>query len=132
MSLPILQTKLYAPRRPRQAKVVHRPRLTEKLAAGLTGKVTLIAAPAGFGKSTLLREWMAAFAPQTHATPAGSDGGEHASHTHVAWLTLDPDDNDPVRFLTYLIAGLQSFAATVGETATALLPTPGGLAAAPA
>jgi len=127
LPLPILQTKLYAPRRPRQAKVVHRPRLTEKLAAGLVGKVTLIAAPAGFGKSTLLREWMAVFVPQVQEQQGGVNAG-----THVAWLTLDPDDNDPVRFLTYLIASLQKFAPTVGETATALLPTPGGLAAAPA
>jgi len=77
------------------------------------GKVTLIAAPAGFGKSTLLTEWMAAFSPQVHAR------GEQ-----VAWLTLDPDDNDPVRFLTYLIAVLQKFATTVGETALTLLPAP--------
>jgi len=117
--------------------MVYRPRLTEKLAAGLTGKVTLIAAPAGFGKSTLLSEWMAEFAsqghaPHGHAPRAGGGTRAHVSHTHVAWLTLDSDDNDPVRFLTYLIASLQKFAPTVGETATALLPTPGGLATAPA
>ncbi|MCX6045938.1 MAG: LuxR C-terminal-related transcriptional regulator [Chloroflexi bacterium] len=113
MSLPLLQTKLYAPRRPRQAKIVHRPRLAKKLATGLVGKVTLIAAPAGFGKSTLLTEWMATFSPQVHAS------GEW-----VAWLALDPDDNDPVRFLTYLMTVLQKFATTVGETALALLSAP--------
>lgn len=127
MSLPILQTKLYAPRRPRQTKVVNRPRLTAKLAAGLVGKVTLIAAPAGFGKSTLLSEWMAARARAEHAT-----AGTVAAAPPVAWLTLDPDDNDPVRFLTYLIASLQKFGGTVGATALALLPAPGSIAGAPA
>ncbi len=131
MSLPILQTKLYAPRRLRQAKVVHRPRLTAKLEAGLTSKVTLIAAPAGFGKSTLLSEWMAAFSPQALAPQAAVEAGSRASREHVAWLALDPDDNDPVRFLTYLIASLQKFATTVGETAMALLASPGGVAGVP-
>ncbi len=132
MPLPILQTKLYAPRRPRQAKLVHRPRLIEKLEAGLAGKVTLIAAPAGFGKSTLLSEWMVAFASPVHTTQTTDGANEHTTGDHVAWLALDPDDNDPVRFLTYLIAGLQKFAATLGEAALALLPVPGGLAGAPA
>ncbi len=127
MSLPILQTKLYAPRRLQQAKVVHRPRLTQKLEAGLTGKVTLVAAPAGFGKSTLLSQWMMTFSPQVNTPQAAID-----TRARVAWLTLDPDDNDLVRFLTYLIAGLQKFAPTVGETALALLPAPGGFAGAPA
>ena len=127
LSLPILQTKLYAPRRPRQAKVVVRPRLTKKLTAGLAGKVTLIAAPAGFGKSTLLSEWMAGFAPQVQEQQGGVNAG-----AHVAWLALDPDDNDPVRFLTYLIAGLRKFAPTVGEAAMALATAPGSLAGAPA
>lgn len=125
--MPILQTKLYAPRRPRQAKVVLRSRLTKKLTEGLVGKVTLIAAPAGFGKSTLLGEWMAGFTPQVQEQQEVVNGG-----AHVAWLALDPDDNDPVRFLTYLIAGLRKFAPTVGETAMALATAPGGLAGAPA
>ncbi len=132
MSLPILQTKLYAPRPPRQTNIVHRPRLTEKLTAGLAGKVTLIAAPAGFGKSTLLSEWLVEFAPQAPLQQAASNPLASSSHQGVTWLTLDPDDNDPVRFLTYLIVGLQKFATTVGETAMALLSSPGSLSGAPA
>lgn len=131
MSLPILQTKLYAPRPPRPTNVVHRPRLTEQLTAGLAGKVTLIAAPAGFGKSTLLSEWLAAWTTQASLQPEAANA-EHAYHPQVAWLTLDPDDNDPVRFLTYLIVDLQRFKATVGETAMALLASPGSLGGAPA
>ena len=91
---------------------------------GLGGKVTLIAAPAGFGKSTLLSQWMTAFSPLGSAM--------QPSRTQVAWLALDPDDNDPVRFLTYLIASLQKFATTVGETAMALLSSSGSLSGAPA
>lgn len=131
LSLPILQTKLYAPRAPRPTNVVHRPRLTEQLTAGLAGKVTLIAAPAGFGKSTLLSEWLSELTTQAALQPEATNAGR-ARHQHVAWLTLDPDDNDPVRFLTYLIVDLQRFKATVGETAMALLASPGSLAGAPA
>lgn len=111
MALPILQTKLYTPRQQRQKNVVWRPLLLEKLRNGLGGKLTLISAPAGFGKSTLLREWL------------GQNAESSAAHA-VAWLTLDSDDNDPVRFLLYLIASLQKFASTVGETAWGLLQSP--------
>src|SRR5512141_2829841 len=90
MSTPILATKLYIlPSRP---KVVLRPRLIERLNEGLHGKLTLISAPAGFGKTTLVSEWIA-----TCERP-------------VAWLSLDEGDNDPVRFISYLIAALQTLA----------------------
>lgn len=120
MSLPILQTKLYAPRHQRQNKVVPRPRLTERLSGGLAGRVTLISAPAGFGKSTLLSEWI-------HGFGLAMVGGHPASKIpspQYCWLTLDDDDNDPVRFLIYLIAGLQKFDRTLGDTTTALLQSP--------
>ncbi len=95
MPTPILATKLYIP--PPRATLVRRPRLIERLNAGLPGKLTLISAPAGFGKTTLVSEWLAA--------PRGA----------VAWLALDEEDSDPTRFLTYLIAALQTVAATVGQ-----------------
>ena len=87
---PILATKLYIPP-PRQA-VVHRPRLIERLNEGLAAgrKLTLISAPAGFGKTTLLGEWIA------------------GSARPVAWLSLDAGDNDPTGFLIYLVAALQT------------------------
>ena len=82
MSTSILATKLYLPRlRP---NVVSRPRLLERLNAGLHRKLTLIAAPAGFGKTTLVSEWLA--------------GGPRTA----AWLSLEDQENDPARFLTYL------------------------------
>src|SRR5712691_2150993 len=92
---PILATKLYIPR-PRP-NVVSRPRLLERLNEGLHRKLTLIAAPAGFGKTTLVSEWVAFIERPT------------------AWLSLDAGENDPARFLAYLVAALQTIAATIGE-----------------
>src|SRR5687768_9958959 len=94
MSTPILATKLYKP--PPRPKVVHRPRLIERLNEGLHRKLTLIAAPAGFGKTTLVSEWIAGCARP------------------VAWLSLDERDNDPTRFLAYLVAALQTIAPAIG------------------
>src|SRR3990172_5868172 len=104
MSTPILATKLYIP--PPRPKVVLRPRLIERLNEGLHRKLTLISAPAGFGKTTLVSEWVA--------------GCERP----VAWLALDEGDNDPTRFLTYLVAALQTITANIGEGMLGVLQTP--------
>jgi LuxR family maltose regulon positive regulatory protein len=90
---PVLATKLFAPAR--RAQLVARPRLAERLDATLAAghRLTLVSAPAGFGKTTLLSDWM------THL----GEGG-----TSVAWLSLDDGDNDPVRLLTHLVAALRS------------------------
>ena len=106
MSAPILATKLYIP--PPRPKVVLRPRLIERLNEGLSSghKLTLISAPAGFGKTTLVSEWVA--------------GCERP----VAWLSLDEGDNDPTRFLTYLVAALQTITANIGEGVLAVLQSP--------
>ena len=92
MSTIILATKLYIP--PPRPKIVLRPRLIERLNEGLSSgcKLTLISASAGFGKTTLVSEWVA--------------GCERP----VAWLSLDEGDNDPTRFLTYFVAALQTLA----------------------
>jgi LuxR family maltose regulon positive regulatory protein len=101
---PILATKLYLPRlRP---NVVIRPRLIERLNEGLHRNLILIAAPAGFGKTTLVSEWLAGGARPT------------------AWLSLDEGDNDPARFLTYLVAALQTIAPTLGEGVLGALQSP--------
>ena len=112
MSAPILTTKLYIP--PLRPKAIIRPRLTERLNAGLqhTPGVILISAPAGFGKTTLISEWMTAF------TPACSAG------VKAAWLSLDEGDSDPTRFLTYLIAALQTIAANIGDGLLNALQSP--------
>src|SRR5450755_465414 len=101
---PILATKLYLPRlRP---NVVSRLRLIERLNEGLHRSLTLIAAPAGFGKTTLLSAWV-----------AGCD-------RQVAWLSLDKGDSDPTLFLTYLVAALQTIAPTIGEGVLDMLQSP--------
>jgi LuxR family maltose regulon positive regulatory protein len=85
MDTPLLKTKLYIP--PVRPELVPRPRLIERLNAGLQRKLTLISAPAGFGKTALAAQWISDL-----QSPV------------VAWLSLDEDDNDPARFFTYLIA----------------------------
>jgi LuxR family maltose regulon positive regulatory protein len=106
MPAPILATKLYIPL-PRP-KAVSRPRLIGLLNAGCAHgcRLTLISAPAGFGKTTLVSEWA-----------AGCD-------QKVAWLSLDEGDNDPARFLTYLVAALQTIAANIGAGVLGMLQSP--------
>ena len=106
MSTPILATKLYIPR-PRPG-AVPRPRLIDRLNEGRhrTPSVALISAPAGFGKTTLVSEWI--------ATLTGSE-------VRVGWLSLDEGDNAPARFLNYLVAALQTIAPQIGEAALVAL-----------
>src|SRR5512136_211830 len=101
---PLLKTKLYVP--PLPSNCVPRLRLTEKMAQALTRPLTLISAPAGFGKTTLISEW--------HASPA-------IREYPLAWLTLDDDDNDAARFWAYVIAALQGLRPDLGAEATAML-----------
>lgn len=95
MSSPILKTKLYIP--PLRPVVVRRSRLVARLDTALHYKLTLISAPAGFGKTTLLSEWV------------------QGNHAPVAWISLDEGDNDPERFLRYLIAALQQIDPGLGS-----------------
>ena len=104
MPLPLLRTKLYSP--PLRPNLVERPRLIKRLQAGLHRKLTLISAPAGCGKTTLVGEWLASC-----ACPA-------------AWLSLDEKDNDPTRFLTYLIAALETICPQTGRSLRPLLDAP--------
>ncbi|MCP4419648.1 MAG: helix-turn-helix transcriptional regulator [Chloroflexi bacterium] len=101
MSGDLLQTKLYVPRL-RQFPVP-RPHLIQKLNTGLNGKLTLVSAPPGFGKTTLVSSWL-----QQVKQP-------------FTWLSLDKEDNEPNRFLSYFIAALQKIDAGLGQTAVSLL-----------
>ncbi len=107
MPAPLLETKLYLPssRRP----LVPRPRLVECLDRGAASTLMLVSAPAGFGKTTLLAEWLAA---------APADGRS------AAWLSLDRRDNDPALFWSYLVAALKTAAPGVGADALSLLQSP--------
>jgi len=100
----ILATKLYVPAV--QSRIVLRPRLIERLNEGLQRKLTLISAPAGFGKTTAVSEWVA--------------GRERP----LAWLSLDEADSDPTRFVVYLVAALQTIAANVGAGVVGALQSP--------
>ncbi len=104
MLIPILATKLYIP--PPRSNFVLRPRLIEQLNEGMHCKLTLISASAGFGKTTLVSEWVA------------------AGKRPTAWLSLDEGDNDPARFLTYLVAALQTIAPNIGEGVLGVLQSP--------
>jgi LuxR family transcriptional regulator, maltose regulon positive regulatory protein len=104
---PLLETKLFVPR-PRRG-LVPRPRLSERLDRGTASRLTLVSAPAGFGKTTLLTEWLA-------AGPAAPTDERRA-----AWLSLDRADNDPGSFWAYVIAALRTVAPGVGDSALTLL-----------
>jgi LuxR family maltose regulon positive regulatory protein len=109
MSAPILATKLFIP--PIRLGIVQRPRLIERLNEGLAMgcKLALISAPAGFGKTTLVSEWIA-----NCGMP-------------VAWLSLDERDNDPARFISYLVKALQTIQTGIGEGLLAALQSPQSL-----
>ncbi|HET8843163.1 MAG TPA: transcriptional regulator, partial [Ktedonobacteraceae bacterium] len=103
---PLLATRLQRPRlRP---CLVHRSRLNQRLAPVSLSALTLISAPAGYGKTTLVSDWLA------------------TSTLEVAWLSLKPEDNDPVRFWNYVIAALETLHPGVGAEAWAMLQS-GGL-----
>ncbi len=109
MAVSLLSTKLYI--HPTRAKVIERPRLTEKLISGLdcSGSFALLSGPAGFGKTTLLSDFVTQL------------------QRPVAWVSLDEGDNDFAQFWTYLVKACQSVLEGVGEAALELLNTPQSL-----
>src|SRR5512143_4155262 len=106
MAAPILATKLYVPQP--QHQLVPRRHLIERLNQGLhhPSSLTLISAPAGFGKTTLIGEWI-------------TDCSQPA-----AWLSLDEGDSDPSRFLTYLISALQTITPNLGAKILVAVQSP--------
>jgi LuxR family maltose regulon positive regulatory protein len=105
--LPVLSTKLLVP--PHRDDVIMRPRLTERLTDGLSGKLTLISAPPGFGKTTLVTEWLTC-----------------GDVRRVGWVGLDSGDNDPGRFLTYLVSAIRTVESEFGPGLTNLLQSSAG------
>src|SRR5512137_132753 len=110
MPAPLLTTKLYIP--PPRPALVPRPRLVERLNSGLDTpcKLMLVSAPAGFGKTTLLSEWIYSVETAEQTVP-----------TLFAWLALDKGDNDPARFWAYVVAALREVRPDVGEAALTTL-----------
>jgi LuxR family maltose regulon positive regulatory protein len=113
VTIPLLKTKLYIP--PSKSDLLDRPRLVRRLYEGLGGKLTLLSAPAGFGKTTLLTSWI------------HSDGEilQRSSRLPLAaWISLDESDNEPVRFASYLVAALRKIQPEVGGSTLDILQTP--------
>jgi LuxR family maltose regulon positive regulatory protein len=113
----LLQTKLYIP--PLRPNIVPRPRLIGRLNRGFQEdcKLTLISAPAGFGKTTLITEWRMRI-------PDADDPHLICQNPRFGWLSLSEDDNDPVQFLSYLLLALQKIIPGVGETVLDSLRSP--------
>ena len=108
MEMPLLQTKLYIP--PPQPDLIIRERLLSRLNEGLQRKLTLISAPAGYGKSTLISSWLQPL--------------QQASH-QIGWVSLDEDDNDALEFFRYLTAAVDRFSGC-GQTIQIFLQSQGG------
>ena len=104
MATPLITTKLHVPSRRRT--IVARPRLEARLAHATDAKLLLVSAPAGFGKTTLVAEWLATLAAEGAA---------------VAWVSLDERDNDPAVFWAYVLAALSAAVPGLGENAQGLL-----------
>jgi LuxR family maltose regulon positive regulatory protein len=111
LSQPVLAAKFFIP--PLRPGVVHRPRLIERLdgGPGSNRSVSLISAPAGFGKTTLVTAWIQQWVPGREEDEKELSGSRQPA---VAWLSLDEADNDPNRFVQYLVTALQTFAPTIG------------------
>ncbi|MBN1580889.1 MAG: AAA family ATPase [Anaerolineae bacterium] len=133
---PLLQTKLYIP--PLRSDQVPRPRLIARLDAAFgqavfARRLTLISAPAGFGKTMLVVEWVASCRIQGagyKSTDASDSGSQQPAifsprlSTRFAWLSLDEGDNDPVRFWRYVVTALQTAWPDLGEVALVMLQAP--------
>jgi LuxR family transcriptional regulator, maltose regulon positive regulatory protein len=109
-SFTLLTTKARVP--PPRERLVNRPRLFARLDEAVSRPLTVISAPAGFGKSTLVSDWV-----------------RNHGETSVAWVSLDHDDNDLSRFVSYMVAALQPLQLRIGKAALSLLgslqaPTP--------
>ena len=102
----LLATKTLVP--PLRSRLVNRPHLVQRLNDGILqhGQLTLVSAPAGFGKTTLICEWI------------------HQSHFPVAWISLDKGDNDPVRLMTHLAAAVRTVAPEPGKRLLAMMQSP--------
>jgi ATP/maltotriose-dependent transcriptional regulator MalT len=110
MPIAILTTKLHTP--PVRPNWVPRPRLINRLDEGLNRKLTLVSAPAGYGKTTLITSWLQGLGERLNVVP------------HLAWLTLEEEENNLARFLTYFVAAWQEMDQAIGQDVLPLLDLP--------
>ena len=104
----LLKTKLYIPHR--RPDTVPRSLLIKQLNERIQRKLTLITAPAGYGKTNLASEWIHSLQSET----AETETAEATSNTRITWLSLEEADSEPIRFLSYVIAALQQGAPEIG------------------
>jgi LuxR family transcriptional regulator, maltose regulon positive regulatory protein len=119
--MPIFEAKLSAP--PLRSKLVPRPQLIDRLDAGLLGRLTLISAPAGFGKTTLVSAWFRQKMEREAERLAEQTGqsSQAEPQLRIAWISLDPEDNHPVRFLTCLTAAVETLCRGAAESCVPFL-----------
>src|SRR5262249_47522219 len=123
----LLRTKLAPPHL--RASIIVREQLLARLDDGFERKLTLLSAPAGFGKTTLVASWLASRSSELRvlsselSAPSQLKTQNSKLKTPVAWVSLDSGDNDPVRFWRYLITACQTFDPAIGATPLALLDT---------
>ena len=128
MTEALLQSKLHIP--VLRSSLVRRPRLLARLEAGRECRLVLVSAPAGYGKTTLVTEWLTDFRLQKgkggkrQSSSVATQGEEAERGRRAAWLSLEKADNDPARFLTYLIAATGQVQAGFGKSIGALLRSP--------
>lgn len=127
----LLQTKLGIPQL--RSRLVPRPRLIEKLDAGMDGRLILVSAPAGSGKTTLVVEWLSSRDEGGRLVLSETEGMKNERiqsssfifrPSQVAWLSLDGGDNDPQRFMMYLLAALRKIDAGIGRSVEAMMRSP--------
>jgi LuxR family transcriptional regulator, maltose regulon positive regulatory protein len=117
----LFETKLSVP--PLRSRLVHRPQLTAKLDTGFHGRLTLVSAPAGYGKTTLVSDW---FHQKTKRVPAPVETeterpSPSCPEVQIAWISLDEDDNDPIRFLTCLATAVDTLKSGAAASTMPLL-----------
>ena len=118
----LLSTKLAPPQL--RAPFVPREALLDRLFDGVEQKLTLISAPAGFGKTTLVAEWVESLklkVESAHKPRLNLQSSSPQLATHIAWISLDPGDNDPVRFWRYALTACREFGGDIGQPALAIL-----------
>ncbi|HEX6304537.1 MAG TPA: LuxR C-terminal-related transcriptional regulator [Anaerolineales bacterium] len=121
MPASFLATKLIPP--PLRHNFISRPRLEMKLAESLTRRLTLVSAPPGFGKTTLVTAWLEGI--KAEFDPLSPQPGVGTSEPPIAsWLLLDEGDNELVRFFAYLVTALQRFEPALGQGVQAHLEAP--------
>lgn len=118
MATPLLATKLYIP--PLRSDLLPRPRLTNALDEAMRQgrNLILVSAPAGFGKTMMVAEWL-----HNRAATGSPMSGGPLPGLKMAWLSLDRNDNDPIHFWRYVIAALQTVEPAIGQTVEPLLTT---------